>query len=39
MPGFLYASITQGSEYAKLWLNNVSWQGFEYAWSTFHGFN
>ena len=42
IPGFrvcqvsAYASIAQGYEYARIRLNNALWQGFEYAWSTFH---
>ena len=32
----VYASIAQGSEYGRMWLNNVLWQGSEYTWSTFH---
>ena len=31
-----YASVTQDSEYAWIWLNNALWQGSEYAWATFH---
>ena len=37
IPGFricqvvAYASITQGSGYAWIWLNNTLWQGSEYA--------
>ena len=29
-----YASVAQGSEYAWIWLNNILWQGFEYAFLT-----
>ena len=42
IPGFrvcqvsMYASIAQGSEYARIWLNNALWKGSEYALSTFH---
>ena len=32
---FAYASVAEGSECAWIWLNNVLWQGSEYAWSTF----
>ena len=32
---FAYASVAEGSECAWIWLNNVLWQGLEYAWSTF----
>ena len=31
-----YASVTKDSEYAWIWLNNALWQGYEYAFSTFH---
>ena len=42
IPGFrvcqvsAYASVAQGSEYARIWLNNALWKCSEYAWSTFH---
>ena len=42
IPGFrvykisTYVSVSQGSEYAWIWLNNALWQGSEYAWSSFH---
>ena len=42
IPGFkvcqvsAYESIVQGSEYARIWLNNALRHGSEYAWSTFH---
>ena len=32
---YVYASVTQGSEYAWVWVTNVLWQGSEYAWSIF----
>ena len=42
IPGFrvgqvsAYASVAQDSEYPWICLNNVLWQGSEYARSTFH---
>ena len=29
-------SVSQGSEYAWIWLNNALWQGSKYTWLTFH---
>ena len=42
IPGFqvcqvsAYASVVQGSENARIWLNNALWQSSEYARSPFH---
>ena len=36
VPGFYVGKHCKGPEYAGIWLDNVLWQGFEYAWSALH---